>query len=159
MSIHTSISNPAFLQQQARWIRDDLDPQVARDGPDTLLSNDILTLDEFLRRLSSAKIPIADIRFSRLHLAVAVICGKATRWPTKLIEKADALQMAWEVEYGSLKKITPPLYEAGGRLNGICKPEDVSKEKLIIKWLKTPGVKLSPLLARRFGSLGFKPGE
>ena len=89
--INTSVYNPDFLRQQTRWIRDDLDPQVARDGPDALHSNDILTLDEFLRRLLVSKLPLEDIRFSRLHLAVLAICARATRWPTKLIEKAEAL--------------------------------------------------------------------
>lgn len=157
--INASIYNPEFLRQQARWIRDDLDPQVARDGPEALHADDLLNLDELLRRLVAARIQLDDIRFSRLHLAVTAICGKATRWPTKLIEKADALEKAWEKEHGPLKNITAPLYEPGGRLNGICKPDDLSKEKLIIRWLKTPGVKLNPLLARKVGSLGFKPGE
>lgn len=156
---NASIYNPEFLRQQARWIRDDLDPQVARDGPEALHSDDLLNLDDFLRRLGASKIALDDVRFSRLHLAVLVICGKATRWPAKLIEKADVLETAWEKEYGPLKNIVVPLYEAGGRLNGICKPDDLSKEKLIIRWLKSPGVKISPLLARRVGSLGFKPGE
>jgi hypothetical protein len=156
---NASIFNPEFLRQQARWIRDDLDPQVARDGPDALHSDDVLTLDSFLRKLLSSKIPFEDIQFSRLHLAIIVICGKATRWPGKLIDRADTLKAKWEDEYGPLKSILPLLYEPGGRLNGICKPEDLSKEKVIIKWLKTPGIKLSPLLARRVGNLGFTPGE
>ena len=157
--VTASIFNPEFLRQQARWIRDDLDPEVACDGPDALRSDDILTLDLFLRKLLSSKIPFEDIQCSRVHLAIIVICGKATRWPSKLIERADLLQAKWEDEYGSLKSILPLLYEPGGRLSGICKPEDLSKEKLIITWLKTPGIKLSPLLARRKGSLGFTPGE
>ena len=157
--INASVYNPDFLRQQTRWIRDDLDPQVARDGPDALHSDEILTLDEFLRRLLTSNLPLEDIRFSRLHLAVVAICGQATRWPTKLIERADALRDVWESKYGPLKSIVPPLYEPGGRLNGICNPDDLSKEKLMIKWLKTPGLKPSPLHARRVGDLGFKPGE
>ena len=157
--INASVYNPDFLQQQTRWIRDDLDPQVARDGPDALHSDEILTLDEFLRRLITSNIQLEDIRFSRLHLAVVAICGQATRWPTKLIERADALRVEWESKYGPLKNIHPILYEPGGRLNGICNPDDLSRDKLIVKWLKTPGLKLSPLHARKVGDLGFKPGE
>ena len=159
--LHTqaSVYDHEFLRRQARWIRDDLDPQVAQDGPDALHSDDILTLDEFLRRLIASTVRLDDIRFSRLHLAITGICGRATRWPKKLIERADAVRTAWEAEHGPLQKLFPPLYESGGRLHGICKPEDVSKEKLIIKWLKTPGLKLSPLQARRVGDLGFQPGE
>lgn len=157
--VQPSVYDPQFLLEQCRWIRDDLDPQVARDGPDALHSDDILTLDEFLRRLLTSNLGLEDIRASRLHLAIISISGQATRWPKKLIERADALRSAWEEQHGSLKKLSTPLYEPGGRLNGVCKPEDVTKEKLLISWLKTPGCKLSPLVARRFGDLGFKAGE
>src|ERR1700760_1321786 len=157
--MQASVYNPDFLRQQVRWIRDDLDPQIARDGPDALHSEEILSLDEFLRRLLASKLSLEDIRWSRLHLAILCICGQATRWPRRLIEKAEALKDAWEARYGPLKKLGTPLYETGGRLHGVCRPEDLSKEKLMVKWLKAPGVKLSPLLARRVGDLGFKPGE
>ena len=158
-NLQASIHNPDFLRKQARWIRDELDPQVARDGPDALHSDEILRLDEFLRRLLASDVRLEDIRVSRLHLAISGISGRATRWPKKLIDKSDILRAAWEAEHGPLSQLVPPLYEPGGRLHGICKPEDLSKEKLIIKWLKSPGVKLSPLLARRVGDLGFKAGE
>ncbi|KAK3725463.1 hypothetical protein LTR37_000433 [Vermiconidia calcicola] len=144
--VHASVYDPDFLLQKARWIRDELDPQVARDGPDALHSDNILTLDELLRRLLISRIVLEDIRFSRLHLAIISMSGRATRWPKKLIDRAES-------------KLGSPLYEPGGRLHGICKPEDFSREKILIKWLKTPGVKLSPLLARRVGDLGFKPGD
>ena len=157
--VQASVYNPDFLRQQARWIRDDLDPQVARDGPDALHSDDVLTLDEFLRKLLTSNINLEDIRFSRLHVAISSISGLATPWPKKLIGRADAVRAVWEAKHGPLTKLATPLYEPGGRLNGICKPEDLSKEKSIIKWLKAPGVKLSPLLARRVGDLGFNPGE
>ena len=157
--LQASVYNPDFLRRQARWIRDDLDPQVARDGPDALHSDDILTLDEFLRRLLTSSVRLEDIRFSRLHLAILGICGLATRWPKKLIERADTLRGVWEVEHGPLERLLPPLYEPGGRLHGLCKPEDLSKEKVIIKWLKTPGLKPSPLHSRKVGDLGFQPGE
>lgn len=154
-----SIYNPEYLLHQSRWIRDDLDLQVARDGPDALHSNDVLTLDEFLRRLLTSNISVDDIRTSRLHLTISAVAGHATRWPTKLIDKAEALKVAWEKQYGPLKKIKVPLYEKGGRLHGICGPEDITMESMLVKWLKNPGVKVSPLMARRRGDLGFKPGE
>lgn len=154
-----SVYDPKYLLRQCRWIRDDLDPQIARDGPDALHSDEILRLDEFLRRLLTSNISLEDIRHSRLHLAIENISGQATRWPKRLIERADAVRVTWETSHGSLKNLAIPLYESGGRLHGICKPEDLNKANLIIKWLKTPGVKLSPLLARRSGDLGFQPGE
>ena len=154
-----SAYDPDFLRKQARWIRDDLDPQVARDGPDTLHSDDVLDLDEFLRGLLGARIGIEDIRYSRIHLAVGAIAGRATRWPARLVPRCDALKEAWETQFGPLKQIGTLLYEPGGRLHGICVADDLSREKLVTKWLKTPDVKISPLVARRFGDLGFKPGE
>lgn len=157
--IKPSVYDPYFLRKQCRWIRDDLDPQVARDGPDILHADDILSLDELLRRLMTANLGVQDISFSRMHLAIISISGRATRWPDKLIDRADELKSIWEKEYGPLQAFGTPLYEPGGRLHGICKPEDVSKERLMAKWLRTAGVVLSPLLARKFGSRGFTPGE
>ena len=157
--IIASVYNTDYLLQQSRWIRDDLDLQVARDGPDALHSNDVLTLDEFLRRLQESNISAEDIRVGRLHLAIAAIAGQATRWPTKLIDKAQALKDSWEARHGPLNKMKAPLYEAGGRLHGICKPEDITMESMLVKWLKTPGMKVSPLMARQRGDMGFRPGE
>lgn len=157
--LRASVYNPDYLLRQSRWIRDDLDLQVARDGPDALHSNDILTLDEFLRRLLHSSVSLDDIRSSRIHLAIETISGKATRWPIKLIERADALKTNWEKQHGPLKELTAPLYENGGRLHGIAKPEDVTNEMLVVGWLKAPGVKVSPQAARRRGDLGFSPGE
>ncbi|KAK5166703.1 uncharacterized protein LTR77_008247 [Saxophila tyrrhenica] len=157
--IQDSVYDLDYLRHQSRWIRDDLDPQVARSGPDALHSDDCLKLDEFLRRLLTSNISLDDIRFSRLHKALATISGQATRWPGRLIDRADAVLAIWENNYGSLKRLPIPLYEPGGRLYGICRPEDLNREKLIIKWLKEVGVKLSPMHARRVGDLGFKPGD
>ncbi|KAK0342818.1 hypothetical protein LTR91_023166 [Friedmanniomyces endolithicus] len=155
-----SVYNPDFLRQRARWIRDDLDPQIARNGHDALHADDILKLDDFLRQLLSAKLSIEDIRSSRIHLAVLEIAGRGTRWPKRLIERCDAVKGAWEVAHGPLQGMGFALYEGGGRLQGICRPEDLSKELLIVKWLRTPGAaKLSPVKALRSGDLGFKPGE
>lgn len=160
-TLRPSVYNPDYLLHQSRWIRDDLDLQVAHDGPDALHSNDILTLDEFLRRLLTSTISLDDLRSSRIHLAIDAISGKATRWPIKLIDKAEVLKANWERQYGELtmKGLVPPLYESGGRLAGIAGPEDVTNEKLLVKWLKAPGVRVSPQAARRRGDLGFKPGE
>ncbi|KAF7189105.1 hypothetical protein HII31_09527 [Pseudocercospora fuligena] len=147
------------LRKQARWIRDTLDPQVAQDGPDALHSDDILTLDELLRGLLGSGLGVEDIRYSRIHLAVNAISGKATRWPRKLIDRCENLRTAWEQSYGPIGELGTPLYEPGGRLHGICKPEDLSKEKLLVKWMRTAGVKISPIVARKPGALGFTPGS
>lgn len=155
----SSVYDPDFLRQQAHWIRDELDPRIARDGPDAVHSDDILRAGEFLRRLLVSNISAEDIRSSRIHLAVIEIASHGSRWPKRLADRCDALREAWESSYGPLKELGILLYEPGGRLHGICTPEDLSKENLTIKWLKSPTVKLSPLVARRFGSLGFIPGQ
>lgn len=150
----------ASLRRQARWLRDVLDPQVAQDGPDALHSDELLTLDELLRELADDEvIDLQTIRQSRMHLAIIDLAGKGTRWPKKVIEKADIVKEKWESRYGPLRHLGTPLYEAGGRLHGICRPEDLSREKLLVKWLKTSGSKLSPAVSRKRGDLGFKPGE
>lgn len=154
-----SVYNPDFLRKQARWIRDELDPQVARDGPDALHSDEILDLDEFLRKLLGSNMTIDDLRYSRIHLAVTEIAGRASRWPARLVTRCDALKEAWELAYDPLRQIGTLLYEQGGRLHGVCKVEDLSREELIAKWIKAPNVSIGPVVARRFGDLGFKPGE
>lgn len=151
--------DPDYLRQQARWIRDTLDPQVAQSGQDVLQPCDVLELDELLRRIPAAKLELDDIRYSRMHLAIADICGHGTRWPAKLIDRCEAIQEAWQEQYGPLRHIGTPLYEPGGRLYGICRPEDLRKELLLVKWLRSPGAKLSPAVSRRTGNLGFTPGE
>lgn len=151
--------NSDELRQQGRWIRDILDPQVAQEGQDALHSDEILTLDELLRKLLDSDIRLEEIRYSRMHLAIRDIAGRATRWPKKLADRCDTLKGAWEARYGPLGAIGTLLYEPGGRLHGICEPQDLSKEKLLVKWLRSPDLKLSPAVARRKGSLGFTPGE
>lgn len=157
--VQTSVYDPEYLRRQARWIRDELDPQIAQDGRDALHSDDILRIDEFLRRLLNANISLEDLRYSRIHLAIKEIAGRATRWPDRLIERCEALKAAWEASYGPLKHIGILLYEPGGSLHGVCKPEDLNKEKLAATWLMSPSVNFSPLASRRFGDLGFTPGE
>ena len=154
-----SIYDLEHLRKQCRWIRDDLDPQVARDGPDALHSDEVLKLDEFLRHLLSPNLRLEDVRFSRLHLALIAICGQATRWPSRLIDRAEAVRALWESNHGSLSRLTIPLYEPGGRLHGICRPEDLDKDELMARWLKEPRTRIDPMRARRTGDLSFRPGE
>jgi hypothetical protein len=155
-----SIYDLHYLRRQTRWIRDDLDPVIARSGPDSLHTDDVLRLDEFLRRLLTSNLSLDDIRDSRLHLAIECITGKATRWPGKIIERADAVREVWEAKYGSLKGIGILLFGPGGRLEEVERfAEDSSWEVVVGRWMRQPGVRLNPLEARRAGDLGFKPGE
>jgi hypothetical protein len=157
----TSIFNPSYLLSRTRWIRDILDPLIARQGPEALSSSEILHLDDFLRTLLSADLPQADLRYSRLHLAVEAISGGATRWPSGLVERCDLLRESWEGRYGApLKGWGTLLYEGdGARLGGVCRPADVTREHLLLRWLRQPDAKLNPAHSRRCGDLGFVPGE
>ncbi|GAB7361818.1 hypothetical protein MBLNU230_g1860t1 [Neophaeotheca triangularis] len=147
------------LRKKARWIRDVLDPRIAQNGAEALKADEILTLDEFLRKLLTTTINVDDLRYSRMHLAVSDIAGCATRWPSRLIARCNALIDAWEGQFGPLKAMGTPLYEPGGRLHGICKPTDLSRERLLVNWLKNANDKLSPSTARKVGALGFRPGD
>ena len=175
MSTHsrsiTSLSAPSpslrdldYLTRQARWIRDELDLRVARDGPDALTPDEILDLDVFLRRLQSTAITarVDDLRRSRLHRAILLMTDVATRWPVRLVERADALREAWEEALSGLPLRMWPtsLYGVGGRLHGLCRPEDVGTEALLKTWLKqSSGTPWNPLAARKAGDLGFRAGE
>ncbi|KAI7459570.1 hypothetical protein KC351_g17643 [Hortaea werneckii] len=154
-----SVYEPDYLRQQAHWLRNELDPRIAQAGPDALHSDEVLRVDEFLRRLLKANISIDDLRSSRMHLAVNEIAGRSTRWPRRLIERCEALKETWESNYGPLKSIGILLYEPGGRLHGICQPEDIDRNVLFVKWLKSPSAAFSPLKAKRFGDLGFTAGD
>lgn len=153
------ILDPQYIRARTRWIRDDLDPQLARDGPDILSPDIVITLFTFLEELRRSTPSLETLRSSRVHLALLDMTGCATRWPGKLINKADHLIKHLEASYGALADIRPFLYEEGGRLYGICTPEDVERDKLLIKWLRDPNVLVSPALSRRHGDLGFTPGE
>ncbi|KAI7641971.1 hypothetical protein KC319_g13252, partial [Hortaea werneckii] len=155
----SSVYEPEYLRQQAHWLRNELDPRIAQAGPDALHSDEVLRVDEFLRRLLKANISVDDLRSSRMHLAVNEIAGRSTRWPKRLIERCEALKETWESSYGPLKSIGILLYEPGGRLHGICQPEDVNRDVLFVKWLKSPSAAFSPLKAKRFGDLGFTAGD
>lgn len=111
---------PFPLRSSASRIRDILDPLVAREGPNALLPEDVLAVHNLLAALRKFAVPQDVIRFSRIHFAVADICGKATRWPTSLAERADVVTRRFEAMFGPIKELRPPLFEMGGRLWGIC---------------------------------------
>ena len=116
------------LRQSASWIRDVLDPLVSREGPQSLSPNDVLTLHSLLLDLQTEPVSTHVLRNSRIYLAVLEICGKATRWPGRLIDEADEVLEAWEDSMGPVKNIRTPLYEKGGRLYGICEPQHTERE-------------------------------
>lgn len=148
-----------YIRDRTRWIRDELDPQIARDGPEILCPDNVIILFTFLEDLRRSSLSLDILRYSRVHYALLEITGRATRWPGKLIDKVEHLIKLWEASFGHLRDIHRPLYEDGGRLHGISTAEDVERDKLLIKWLRAPNIHVSPAISRRHGDLGFTPGE
>ena len=155
----TIVLNRDYIHGRTHWIRDELDPLVAQQGPHSLTADTVTTLLNFLDQLRRASLSAQTLRSSRIHFALLEISGRGTRWPAELIDQVDDLLRDWTDMYGPLLELRPLLYEQGGRLYGISTPEDVEREKLLIKWLRTPATHVSPAIARRHGDLGFKPGE
>lgn len=144
----TQAISPQLLTSHAHWIRNTLDLQIAHSGPEALAANDLLDLDSFLRGLlaQAPQISLETLRTTRIHLAVLDICGRATRWPLKVIERADAIGVVWEGKFGSLSQIGWVVRAEGW-------DEVVEKrESLVLRGLNIGR-------ARRFGDLGFKAGE
>lgn len=148
-----------LLRDKARWIRDDLDPCIAQKGPSYLNADTIISLVEFFDGLGQASITLEQLKWSRMHFAVLVITARATRWPEAVIEEADKIAEHWKSQYGPLTEIRSTLYEEGGRLHGVCAPDELDKEVLELKWLKTPGSKTVTGFAFEHGHQGWKPGD
>ena len=142
------ITSPQHLTTHTHWIRNTLDLQIAHSGPEALAANDLLDLDSFLRGLlaQASQITLETLRTSRIHLAVLDICGRATRWPLKVIERAEAIGAICESKFGSLSQIGW-VVRVEGWDDVVEKRESLVLRGLNIGW------------ARRFGDLGFKPGE
>lgn len=131
--LHTYLAIPAFpvtsaapdvsrpsLKRLARWIRDDLEILVAREGPGALRPDDVVTLHEDLVALRrSTTITARDLRATGIHKAVKEIAGVATRWPGRLCEECDKIVAVWTDRFGPLDDLHPLLYGRGGRLEGI----------------------------------------
>lgn len=151
--------NREYLRNRARWIRDELDPVIARQGPDSLHADNVITLFTFFEELRASTIPLDTIRYSRMQYALLEIVGRATRWPAKLIDCATEIVKSWESLHGPLSELRAPLFDPGGRLHGISSPEDVEKERLMARFLKSPTARIAHSFSRRHGDIGFKPGE
>jgi hypothetical protein len=117
------------LRQIARWIRDELDLSVAREGPDILRPDDVLTLHEtFIALRHAQNFTISDLRATGIHKAIQDISGVATRWPGRLCDDCDKIIDIWTVKFGSFSEIHPFLYGRGGRLEGIASIHEHSRE-------------------------------
>ncbi|EKG12287.1 hypothetical protein MPH_10592, partial [Macrophomina phaseolina MS6] len=147
-----------LLRQRASWIRDDLDPRIARDGPDCMHPDDVLTLHELFVGLQDADLSISTLRFSRIHLAILEVSGKATRWPKRLAKECDKTVEVWTKKYGKLSEIRPRLFKPDGRLYGVCTGRELTRNALIRLWSEQNPAHTSPDRGMQHGSLGFKPG-
>jgi hypothetical protein len=113
------VSRPS-LKRLARWIRDDLEILVAREGPGALHPDDVVTLhDYFIALRRSTTITARDLRATGIHRAVKAIAGIATRWPGNLCDECDKIIAVWTDKFGPLDDLRPLLYGRGGRLEGI----------------------------------------
>ncbi|KAF2087127.1 hypothetical protein K490DRAFT_57197 [Saccharata proteae CBS 121410] len=139
------------LRARAAWIRDVLDPRIARDGPDIMQPDDVLTLHELFVALEKTELGIGTLRYARIHRAVMEVSGKATRWPKRLAEECDRIIDVWERKYGKLTEIKPMLFAPGGRLHGICAGTELTRDK-------DPSIS-DETKGKAHGALGFVPGQ
>jgi hypothetical protein len=117
------------LKQIARWIRDELDLRVAREGPDILRPDDVLTLHEtFIALRHAHNVTISDLRATGIHKAIQDISGVATRWPGRLCDDCDKIIDIWTAKFGPFSEIHPFLFGRGGRLEGIASIHEYSRE-------------------------------
>ncbi|KAF9695549.1 hypothetical protein EKO04_006339 [Ascochyta lentis] len=148
------------LKQIARWIRDDLDILVAREGPNVLQPDDVVFLHELFVALSrSITITIEDLRATGIHKAVKDIAGVATRWPGRLCDDCDKIIVLWTSKFGRLDDLHPFLCGRGGRLEGIASVIEYTRQALLRRWSEHCPEKIHPSVSHRQGDLGFKPGD
>jgi hypothetical protein len=116
------------LKALAAWIRDDLDPDIAQNGPDRLRPDDVLVLHDVFQALrSSTTITALDLRATGIHRAVMEVAGTATRWPGRLADDCDEILLAWTSKFGRLEDLHPFMYGRGGRLEGIASAGEFSR--------------------------------
>jgi len=117
------------LKALAKLIRDDLDLLVAREGPNVLHPDDVLTLhDTFVQLRLATNITALDLRATGIHRAVQDIAGVATRWPGRLCDDCDKIIALWTAKFGPFKELYPFLYGRGGRLEGIASATEYAQE-------------------------------
>ncbi|KAH7066617.1 hypothetical protein BKA63DRAFT_582788 [Paraphoma chrysanthemicola] len=144
------------LKALAKWVRDDLDVLVAREGPDVLRPDDVLTLHEiFIALRQSSNITALDLRATGIHRAVQDVAGVATRWPGRLCDDCDKIIALWQAKFGPFNQLRPFLYGRGGRLEGIASVTEYSRER----WSEACPEKLHPKRSHRLGALGFRAGD
>ncbi|KAF2642005.1 hypothetical protein P280DRAFT_548603 [Massarina eburnea CBS 473.64] len=148
------------LRKMGNWIRDDLDPIIAREGTEYLRSDDVLLLHDFFCDLrQSDRITALDLRATGIHRAILDVSGIATRWPRGLVDDCDKVIMKWTAKFGRLEDLHPFLYGRGGRLEGIASIGESSKQALTKRWQTICPDKIAPKRSHRPGNLGFRAGD
>ncbi|KAL9062269.1 MAG: hypothetical protein Q9157_009073, partial [Trypethelium eluteriae] len=164
----TRVFGPDELKYMARWIRDELDPQVAREGPQALKPDDVLILHDaftaFALNPSNIGISLPVLRYSRIHRAIQIIARKATRWPGRLIDLCDDIIVIWEQLWGPLNDVQLILYGEGGRLWHVVKPGYFTHEETVRQWKKEQRTRRGApdILEEQpmeHGHLSFTPGQ
>ena len=112
------------LRAWSRYIRDVLHSKVAVKDEVVLSSTITDEAEEFMNLLDRATIDTESLRFSRVHLALYEISATGSRWPLKIVLRAESLLALWEAELGPLKEIRADLWGTGGRLEGLTKLGD-----------------------------------
>jgi hypothetical protein len=87
------------LRLVAAWIRDELDPVIAREGPEAMHPDDVLALHRLLQSLQRYQLIKSDIAFSRIHYALREIAGKSSRWPHGLADESDQASVVANLSY------------------------------------------------------------
>jgi hypothetical protein len=127
------------LKQLAQWIRDDLDPVIAQEGPDRIRADDVLALHEIFQALrKSTNISALDLRATGIHRAVMEVAGIATRWPGRLADDCDKIISVWTSKFGRLEDLHPFMYGRGGRLEGIAAAGEFSRA--VSAPVQSPGI-------------------
>lgn len=126
----------ARLKALAKWVRDELDLRVAREGPNVLRPDDVLILHEtFIALRNATDVTALDLRATGIHRAVQDIAGVATRWPGRLCDDCDKIISIWTAKFGPLNELPSFLYGRGGRLEGIANVTEYSPEVSLITYL------------------------
>ncbi|KAI9660539.1 MAG: hypothetical protein M1821_009890 [Bathelium mastoideum] len=168
LTTSTKMYSPDELKAMARWIRDDIDPEVAREGAAALCPDCVLqmhdTLTVFAQDPLGAGISLASLQYSRIHRALLEVATKATRWPGRLIDLCDDVLIVWEKRFGRLKDVPLLLYGEGGRLWRVLPPGYFTHEEMIrqvrdqykLRGGMTSAVDMAAL---EYGHLGCTPGQ
>lgn len=117
-----------ILLTHSRHIRDVLAPVVAREGG-RLNDPQTASLNAIFASLSTVKITVEMLRYSRMDRALTVISMEGSAWQGPYQLLAEALLANWEQSLGPLRNIKADLWGPGGRLEGIKKVQSKDDDR------------------------------